>query len=385
MDNLKDLFSIMDLNKLLTMYTDPMIKGVENLTLDMLIITTFLCSIDFVISLYKNVDNVNGAVDLFRDKILKFVLVAISIKSAKDIMYFSLNIFLEIGIAFGGDTTFLDGNGMFNFNQIWGSLGEIIGSVAQISVKFNGAFSIFYGLILLVVLILCSVILLVIFSSIIMLFGVGIYVFITLPLNVFTPLADLSKSLIKTYIITGLKISIYLVLMNTSIKVLHTFLEELENIGISQSKNDVSAMLFFLVLIGLICSVFLCMEAMALYILMGSGQGFSFARLGNMASQGINSAVSAGITIAGVFVGGSGLAKLGVDVGVKGTQVATNTVKSFSNVAKATNTAVKKGANAVGRGISKATGDEEKPKSSSNMGGNMKKAKSLFQKSKGKK
>ena len=233
MDNLKDLFSIMDLNKLLTMYTDPMIKGVENLTLDMLIATTFLCSIDFVISLYKNVDNINGAVDLFRDKILKFVLVAISIKSAKEIMYFSLNVFLEIGIAFGGDTTFLDGNGMFNFNQIWGSLGEIIGSVAQISAKFNGAFSIFYGLILLVVLILCSVILLVIFSSIIMLFGVGIYVFITLPLNVFTPLADLSKSLIKTYIITGLKISIYLVLMNTSIKVLHTFLEELENIDLS--------------------------------------------------------------------------------------------------------------------------------------------------------
>ena len=74
MDNLKDLFSIMDLNKLLTMYTDPMIKGVENLTLDMLIATTFLCSIDFVISLYKNVDNINGAVDLFRDKILKFDL-----------------------------------------------------------------------------------------------------------------------------------------------------------------------------------------------------------------------------------------------------------------------------------------------------------------------
>ena len=154
MENLKDLFSIMDLNKLLSMYTDPILKGIENLTLDMLIATTFLCSIDFVISLYKNVDNVNGAVDLFRDKILKFVLVAISIKKAKDIMYFSLNIFLEIGIAFGGDTSFLDGNGMFNFNQIWGSLGEIIGSVAQISVKFNGAFSIFYGLILLVSLVL---------------------------------------------------------------------------------------------------------------------------------------------------------------------------------------------------------------------------------------
>lgn len=385
MENLKDLFSIMDLNKLLSMYTDPILKGIENLTLDMLIATTFLCSIDFVISLYKNVDNVNGAVDLFRDKILKFVLVAISIKKAKDIMYFSLNIFLEIGIAFGGDTSFLDGNGMFNFNQIWGSLGEIIGSVAQISSKFSGAFSIFYGLILLVVLILCAVVLLVIFSSIIMFFGVGLYVFITLPLNVFTPLADLSKSLIKTYIITGLKISIYLVLMNTSITVLHTFLEELENIGISQSKNDVSAMLFFLVLLGLICSVFLCMEAMALYILMGSGQGFSFSRLGNMASQGINSAVSAGITIAGVFVGGSGLAKLGVDVGVKGAQAAGNTVKSFSNVAKTAGKVAKTGANAVGRGISKATDNEDTPKSSSSMGSNMKKAKALFQKGKGKK
>lgn len=381
MDKLNDLFTIMDLNKLLSMYTDPMLKGIEDTTIDILIITTFLCAIDFVVSIYKNVDNINGVFDLFRDKILKFVVIAISIKNAKDIINFSLNFFLEIGIAFGGNSSFLDGNGMFNFNQIWGSLGEIIGVVAQISTKFNGVFSIFYGLILLVVLILCSVILLTIFSSILMFFAVGVFVFITLPLNVFTPLADLSKSLIKTYIISGLKISVYLVLMNTSIMVLQTYLEELENIGISQSKNDISAMLFFIVLLGIICSVFLSMEAMATYILMGSGAGLSFARLGNMASQGINSAVSAGITIAGVFAGGSGLAKLGVDVGVKGTK----TVQSFSNAMKKSSAVVKKGANAVGKGISKATDNEETPKSSSSMGANLKKAKSVFQKGKGKK
>lgn len=385
MEKLKDLFSIMDLNNLISQYTTPLLNGIRDLTLDLLIVATLLCAIDFVISIYKNVDNVNGVIDLFREKLLRFAVVAISIKSAKDIIDFSLKLFLEIGIAFGGDKSFLDGNEMFNFNQIWGHLGEIAGAVAQISTEFNGIHSIFYGLILLIVVVLCAIVLIAFFTSILEFYMVGVAMFLTLPLNVFTPLTDLSKSIIKAFIITGLKISIYLILLKTSIVVLQNYLEELQAIGISQGKNDISAMLFFIVLLGIICAVFFSMEAIAMYILTGSGAGLSFARLGNMASQGINTAVSTGITIAGIFAGGSGLAKLGIDAGIKGSQVASGTVKSFSNVAKTASTVAKKGANAVGRGVSKATENEETPKSSSNMGSNMKKAKSLFQKGKGKK
>ena len=384
MENLKDLFNIVNLNSLLGEYTTPLLKGVEALTLDLVIVATLLATIDLTLQAIKNFGNIETVIAIFVERLLKFTIVVISIKGSGKIINFALAFFLEIGIAFGGDKSFLDGNGMFNFNQIWGHLGEIVGTVAQIGQKFNGTYAIFYGLIILVVVILCSIILIAIFTGLLEFYLVGVIMFLLLPLNVFTSLMDLSKGVIKTFIITGLKISVYLVLMNISIEVLQNYLEELDNIGISQSKNDISAMLFFIVLLGIICAVFLSMEGIAMYVLTGSGAGLSFTRLGNMASQGINTAVSTGLTIAGIFAGGSGLAKLGVDVGVKGTQVAGGTVKSFSNVAKYGSKAVKTGANAVNRGIAKATDSDEPPKTSSSMD-TLKKAKSVFQKGKSKK
>lgn len=384
MDNLKDLFNIVNLNTLLGEYTTPLLKGVEALTLDLVIVATFLAIIDLTLQSIKNLGNIETLFSIFIERLLKFSIIVISIKGSKKIIDFSLQFFIEVGIAFGGDKSFLDGKGMFNFNQIWGHLGEIVGTVVQISQKFNGTHAIFYGLIILVVVILCSVILIALFTSLLEFYMVGVIMFLLLPLNVFTPVIDLSKGVIKTFIISGLKISVYLVLMNISVEVLQNYLEELDNIGISQSKNDISAMLFFIVLLGIICAVFLSMEGIAMYVLTGSGAGLSFTRLGNMASQGINSAVSTGITIAGIFVGGSGLAKLGVDAGVKSTRVAGGTVKSFTNVVKQGSKVAKTGANAVNRGIARATDGDEPPKSSSSMD-TLKKAKSVFQKGKGKK
>ena len=384
MENLKDLFNIVNLNNLLGEYTTPLLNGIEALTLDLVIVATFLAVIDLTLQSIKNFGNIENVIAIFVERLLKFSIIIISIKGSGKIINFALAFFLEVGIAFGGNKTFLDGNGMFNFNQIWGHLGEIVGTVALIGQEFNGTHAIFYGLIILVVVILCSIILIAIFTSLLEFYLVGVIMFLLLPLNVFTSLMDLSKGVIKTFIISGLKISIYLVLMNISIEVLKNYLEELENIGISQSKNDISAMLFFIVLLGIICAVFLSMEGIAMYILTGSGAGLSFTRLGNMASQGINTAVSTGLTIAGIFAGGSGLAKLGVDVGVKGTQVAGGTVKSFSNVAKYGSKAVKTGANTLNKGIAKATDGDEPPKTSSSMD-TLKKAKSVFQKGKSKK
>lgn len=384
MGELKDLFNVLDLNELLSVYTKPLLNGVEVLTIDLVILATLLTTIDLTLQAIKNFGSIETVINIFLERILKFSLVIISIKSAGKIINFSLMVFIEVGIAFGGDKTFLDGKGMFNFNQIWGHLGEIVGTVVQISTKFNGTHAIFYGLILLIVVILCAVILVAIFTGLLEFYIVGIIMFLLLPLNVFTPVIDLSKGVIKTFIISGLKISVYLVLMNISVEVLQNYLEELDNIGISQSKNDISAMLFFIVLLGIICAVFLSMEGIALYVLTGSGAGLSFTRLGNMATQGINTAVSTGLTVAGIFAGGSGLAKLGVDAGIKGTQVAGGTVKSFSNVMKYGSKAVKTGANTINRGIAKATDSDETPKSNSSID-TLKKAKSVFQKGKGKK
>lgn len=386
--NIEALKNILDINSILMLYVNSILKGIENLGTDILIIATMLACIEFALDCFKNFGNLENIIAIFVNKLLKFSIVFMAIKSFRRILDFSLKFFLELGVAFGGTRNFIAPDDTFDFNRIWAHLGDMLVNVTQISTEFKGVHAIFYGLVLLLVLIMSSTILIILFVGFLEFYLVGTFMFLTLPMNVFTPIMDLSKQVIKSFIVTGMKLSVYIILLNISIGVLQTELSELQSLGIAEQKNDLSAMLFFLVLLGLMCAVFLSLEGIALYILTGNGAGLSFVRLGNMATQGVSTAVNTGITVAAIFAGGSGLVKAGADAGLKGAQVAGKagkSVKSFSNVMNAKKIA-RKGADAVNKGIATATDSEEqrKPTKQSNLD-NIKKMKSVFQKGKGKK
>lgn len=385
---IENLKNIMDINNLLMLYVNPLLTGIERLGLDILIIATLLACIEFTLDCIKNFGNIENIISIFVNKLLKFAVVFLAINSFRKILDFSLQFFLELGVAFGGTRSFIASDNTFDFNRIWAYLGEMLVSVSKITANFSGNHGIFYALVLLAVLIMSATIVILLFVGFLEYYLVGTFMFLTLPMNVFTPIADLSKQVIKAFIITGMKLSIYIILLNISIEVLSTELAELESLGIAQNKNDISAMLFFLVLLTLMCAIFLSLEGIAMYILTGSGTGLSFVRLGNMATQGVSTAVNTGITVAAIFAGGSGLVKAGADAGIKGAQAAEKTrrsVKSFSNVKNAAKVA-RKGADTVNRGIAKATDSEEQTKPTKQTSlEKMKGLKSAFQKGKSKK
>ena len=216
------LLEILDLNNLLLQYTNPLLNGIINISRDLIIVLTFGVCLETLINAIRNMGNFQKYIEIFIERIIKFIVLLTIINSARPIIDTSLRLFIEIGVAFGGDKSYIQSNNSFNFNYIWGQLGEIIGYIIGISAEFKGFMGMMYGYIILVILILSAVILIIMFSAVLTYYFVSVFAILTLPLNIFTPVSDLSKQVIKAWVISGLSISIFTVIMKVTVNVLKT-------------------------------------------------------------------------------------------------------------------------------------------------------------------
>jgi hypothetical protein len=386
MGSVGDLLEILDLNKLLMKYVDPLMKGVKNLTQDIIVIASIVISIVLLIDILRNRENMMSFVQTFFERMIKFSVLLIVVKSFKTIINASLKIFIEIGVAFGGDRSFIT-NDNFNFNYIWGQLGEMVGYIAKISLKFNGGMGIFYGLILLIVIILAAVIILGVFAATLAYYFVSVFMFLTMPMNLFVSIEDLSKQIIKTWVISGLAISVFTTIIKVTTEILKDELTRLEGLNIAPGNNDVIGVMMFILLLGLILSVFLSINEISNFILKGHGPGFTYSKIGMLAQTAVNTTVNAGLIALAVYTGGTSAAAAGARAGASGAKAAADaekTRKTFSDIKNARR-AARAGGNAVNKGVSSATDSEHKKNTSGEKMDNMKAAKDLFKKGKDKK
>lgn len=380
-ESLKKIIDILDLNKILEMYIEPIKNGITFLSNDILIITTFLIVLDFFFYLIVNHSDLSNVVTVFKAKIVRSFLFFLVIKNYLNILNFFLKIFFDIGIGFGGGSSYINGES-FDFNLVFAEIGEMLFNVTKISLAFgSNSWGFVYGLSLLFVLGLTISMIVIIFMMILMFYYTGAIAFLAFPLNALTPLGDFGQRTIKGVIAAGLKISIVTIVLKISMKLISVQSEKFSELNISPQNNDIGGMLTFLLLLALINFVFISVESVANSIVMQQGDGLSYARLGSQTTRGITNAVSAGVTIAGIVAGGSGLLKAGADVGGKAISTSQG-VKSFSKMMEKGNK-IKKGANMVNKSISQATGGEENlSKASKTDISSLNKAKDLFKRNK---
>ena len=86
MGSVGDLLEILDLNKLLMKYVDPLMKGVKNLTQDIIVIASIVISIVLLIDILRNRENMMSFVQTFFERMIKFSVLLIVVKSFKTII-----------------------------------------------------------------------------------------------------------------------------------------------------------------------------------------------------------------------------------------------------------------------------------------------------------
>ena len=98
-----DLLGILDLNNLLLKYVNPILNGMENIGQDLIIAATLIAAIEIVILAIRSRENAINFMGVFFERLLKFSVLLIIIKNFRTIIDTSLRLFIEIGVAFGGD------------------------------------------------------------------------------------------------------------------------------------------------------------------------------------------------------------------------------------------------------------------------------------------
>lgn len=380
-----DLLGILDLNNLLLKYVNPILNGIENIGQDLIIAATLIAAIEIVILAIRSRENAINFMGIFFERLLKFSVLLIIIKNFRTIIDTSLRIFIEIGVAFGGDKSYIQGNNTFNFNYIWGQVGEIIAYIIKVTSEFKGPVGIFYGIIIIMV-ILSSVILVAMFSAVLTYYFVSVFTILTLPMNLFTPVMDLSKQVIKAWVISGLTITIFTAIMKTTVYVLKVESERVQGIGIKVGNNDVIGVMMFILLLGLITAIYLSMGDISNFILKGHGQGFSFNRLGGLVQSGVNTALNLGLLALAVYTGGTTAAAAGANSAAqagKAAAEAEKTRRTFSDLKNARR-AARAGGSAINKGVATATDSEMKENKGNTAEriDNLKTAKDIFKKGK---
>lgn len=380
-----DLLGILDLNNLLLKYVNPILNGIENIGQDLIIAATLIAAIEIVILAIRSRENAINFMGVFFERLLKFSVLLIIIKNFRTIIDTSLRIFIEIGVAFGGDKSYIQGNNTFNFNYIWGQVGEIIAYIIKVTSEFKGPVGIFYGIIIIMV-ILSSVILVAMFSAVLTYYFVSVFTILTLPMNLFTPVMDLSKQVIKAWVISGLTITIFTAIMKTTVYVLKVESERVQGIGIKVGNNDVIGVMMFILLLGLITAIYLSMGDISNFILKGHGQGFSFNRLGGLVQSGVNTALNLGLLALAVYTGGTTAAAAGANSAAqagKAAAEAEKTRRTFSDLKNARR-AARAGGSAINKGVATATDSEMKENKGNTAEriDNLKTAKDIFKKGK---
>lgn len=381
-----DLLGILDLNNLLLKYVNPILNGIENIGQDLIIAATLIAAIEIVILAIRSRENAINFMGVFFERLIKFSVLLVIIKNFRTIIDTSLRIFIEIGVAFGGDKSYIQGNNTFNFNYIWGQIGEIIAYIIKVTSEFKGQVGIFYGIIIIIMVILSSVILVAMFSAVLTYYFVSVFTILTLPMNLFTPVMDLSKQVIKAWIISGLMITIFTAIMRTTVYVLKVESERVQGIGIKVGNNDVIAVLMFILLLGLITAIYLSVNDISNFILKGHGQGFSFNRLGGLVQSGVNTALNLGLLALAVYTGGTTAAAAGANSAAqagKAAAEAEKTRRTFSDLKNARR-AARAGGSAINKGVATATDSETKENkgSTAERVDNLKTAKDIFKKGK---
>lgn len=381
-----DLLGILDLNNLLLKYVNPILNGIENIGQDLIIAATLIAAIEIVILAIRSRENAINFMGVFFERLLKFSVLLIIIKNFRTIIDTSLRIFIEIGVAFGGDKSYIQGNNTFNFNYIWGQVGEIIAYIIKVTSEFKGPVGIFYGIIIIIMVILSSVILVAMFSAVLTYYFVSVFTILTLPMNLFTPVMDLSKQVIKAWVISGLTITIFTAIMKTTVYVLKIESERLQGIGIKVGNNDVIGVMMFILLLGLITAIYLSMGDISNFILKGHGQGFSFNRLGGLVQSGVNTALNLGLLALAVYTGGTTAAAAGANSAAqagKAAAEAEKTRRTFSDLKNARR-AARAGGSAINKGVATATDSEMKENKGNTAEriDNLKTAKDIFKKGK---
>ena len=381
-----DLLGILDLNNLLLKYVNPILNGIENIGQDLIIAATLIAAIEIVILAIRSRENAINFMGVFFERLIKFSVLLVIIKNFRIIIDTSLRLFIEIGVAFGGDKSYIQGNNTFNFNYIWGQIGEIIAYIIKVTSEFKGQVGIFYGIIIIIMVILSSVILVAMFSAVLTYYFVSVFTILTLPINLFTPVMDLSKQVIKAWIISGLMITIFTAIMRTTVYVLKVESERVQGIGIKVGNNDVIAVLMFILLLGLITAIYLSVNDISNFILKGHGQGFSFNRLGGLVQSGVNTALNLGLLALAVYTGGTTAAAAGANSAAqagKAAAEAEKTRRTFSDLKNARR-AARAGGSAINKGVATATDSETKENkgSTAERVDNLKTAKDIFKKGK---
>jgi hypothetical protein len=381
-----DLLGILDLNNLLLKYVNPILNGIENIGQDLIIAATLIAAIEIVILAIRSRENAINFMGVFFERLIKFSVLLVIIKNFRTIIDTSLRLFIEIGVAFGGDKSYIQGNNTFNFNYIWGQIGEIIAYIIKVTSEFKGQVGIFYGIIIIIMVILSSVILVAMFSAVLTYYFVSVFTILTLPMNLFTPVMDLSKQVIKAWIISGLMITIFTAIMRTTVYVLKVESERVQGIGIKVGNNDVIAVLMFILLLGLITAIYLSVNDISNFILKGHGQGFSFNRLGGLVQSGVNTALNLGLLALAVYTGGTTAAAAGANSAAqagKAAAEAEKTRRTFSDLKNARR-AARAGGSAINKGVATATDSETKENkgSTAERVDNLKTAKDIFKKGK---
>lgn len=381
-----DLLGILDLNSLLFKYVNPIFNGIENIGQDLIILSTLIAAIEIVILAIRNRENSVNFVGVFFERLIKFSVLLVIIKNFKAIIDTSLRIFIEIGVAFGGDKSYIQSNNTFNFNYIWGQIGEIVAYIIKVTSEFKGPVGIFYGIIIIIMIILASVILVSMFSAVLTYYFVSVFTILTLPMNLFTPVMDLSKQVIKAWVISGLAITVFTAIMKTTVSVLKIESERIKGIGIKVGNNDVIGVMMFILLLGLITAIYLSMSDISNFILKGHGQGFSFNRLGGLVQSGVNTALNLGLLALAVYTGGTTAAAAGANSAAQAGKAAAEAEKArrtFSDLKNASR-AARAGGNAINKGVATATDSETKENrgSTAEKIDNLKTAKDIFKKGK---
>lgn len=381
-----DLLGILDLNALLFKYVNPILNGLENIGQDIIIACTFAVAIEVVIQAIRNRENASNFVGIFFERLIKFSVLLVIIKNFRAIIDTSLRLYIEIGVAFGGDKSYIQSNNSFNFNYIWGQIGEIVAYIIKVTSEFKGPMGIFYGIVIIIIVIITAVVIVTMFSAVLVYYFVSLFALITLPMNLFTPVMDLSKQVIKAWVISGLTITIFTSIMKTTVTVLKNESERIQGIGIKVGNNDVIGIMMFVLLLGLIVAIYLCLNDISNFILKGHGQGFSFNRMGGLIQTGVNTAVNLGLLALAVYSGGTSAAAAGANTAAQSGKAAAEAEKArktFSDLKNARRAARATG-NAVNKGVATTTDSETKENKGSKADkiNDLKSAKDIFKKGK---
>lgn len=375
-----ELLKILDLNELFFKFVNPLLDGLDNLLTDVIIVLTLITAIVTLITALRSRGNISSFIMDFFDTLIKFSVLLIIVKSNRTIIDSSMKLFINIGTAFGGkNVQFKDS---FDFNYLWGQLGELLGAITKASLKFKGGMAIFYGLLVLIMMILVSLIIVVMFSTCLTYYLVSTFAILTLPLNIFTPVSDLSKQVIKAWIISGLTISIFTGIINITISSLEEEAKGINLFTLSPLHNDLIGAMSFILFLGLIVAVFLSLSDISNFILKGHGQGFSFGGLGRLVQSGVNAGINMALIATAVYTGGTTAAVAGAKTAGSGAKAGAETAKQTYSQARNIRRASRMAGNTVNKGVATATDSEHKKNTKGEKIDNLKEGKDLFNKGK---